>query len=292
MEAKRLLLIIIFFILSCLLNFQALAMPFHVELWFLKEPKAGALIQWLNRQYAFSPGQGPFTAQVEEEKCIPMDGGCFHPQFGLIEDGGKKAEKAPVFEEPKQPGIPEFEEDDKGEPSPTSRKLKTFNSDQTDKIDCDKGQFFDLYCGKSRRETARTNTGGKLEIWIDISSSFKNIDYSEDDLNCHRRKFVSLAQRWCGGKVLFSTFNTTIKEVMTDDAFCLSYGLNDTDRLIDWIKSNNSKNLLIITDVSEISTKLSDFLASIGAKTEGLDATDFFAKDMLSKETHIKSLCK
>ena len=92
-----------------------------------------------------------------------------------------------------------------------------------------------------------------------------------------------MTQQWCKGKVQFSTYNTTIKEVMSDDAFCLSYGLNDTDRLIDWIKSNNSKNLVIITDVSEISTQLSVFLASIGATTQGLDTTDFFAKDLMNR---------
>ncbi|MEK6625021.1 MAG: hypothetical protein AABY86_08640, partial [Bdellovibrionota bacterium] len=167
-----------------------------------------------------------------------------------------------------------------------------FNSDQVNKIDCDKEQFFDIYCGRSRRESAQGKGGGNLEIWIDVSSSFHGIDYSADDLNCHRRKFVSMTQQWCKGKVQFSTYNTTIKEVMSDDAFCLSYGLNDTDRLIDWIKSNNSKNLVIITDVSEISTQLSVFLASIGATTQGLDTTDFFAKDLMSQESQIKALCK
>ncbi|HAZ13116.1 MAG: hypothetical protein A2X86_10000 [Bdellovibrionales bacterium GWA2_49_15] len=292
MEAKRLTAIFLFVLMSCL-STPSWAMPGHVEMWFLKEPKAGALIQWLNLQYAFAVKTGPLTAQVDEEKCIPTEGGCFHPQYGLIEGGGKEKEKAPVFEEPKRPGIPDFEqEDERGEASPSSGKLKTINSDQTEKIDCDKGQFFDLYCGKARREAARSTAGAKLEIWVDISSSFKGIDYSADDLNCHRRKFVSLAQQWCGGKILMSTYNTSIKEVMSDDAFCLSYGLNDTDRLIDWIKSNTSKNLVIITDVSEISNKLSVFLASIGAVTEGLDATDFYAKDLLNKEMHIKTLCR
>lgn len=277
---------------------QVWALPSHVEMWFLKEPKAGALIQWLNLQFALAVYTGPMTAAADDEKCIPMEGGCFHPQYGLMERAtkDKASEKKMEIEETPLAGLQTrdevSQEEDKAEDSPAAGKLKTINSDQAEKIDCDKEQFFDIYCGKAHRAAARSAVATKLEVWIDVSSSFKGIDYSADDQNCHRRKFVSMTQQWCGGKVIFSTYNTTIKEVMTDDAFCLNYGLNDTDRLIDWIKGNNSKNLIIITDTSEISTKLSVYLSSIGATTEGLDATDFFAKDLLSKESHIKSLCK
>ncbi|MEK6624259.1 MAG: hypothetical protein AABY86_04790, partial [Bdellovibrionota bacterium] len=109
MKAKYLLYVFIFVVVNGF-NVEAWAMPQHVIMWFLKEPKAGALIQWLNLQFAFTVRKGPLTAASDEEKCIPMDGGCFHPQYGLIEGTSKKNEKPPELEGPPMPGVPSLDE--------------------------------------------------------------------------------------------------------------------------------------------------------------------------------------
>ena len=51
-------------------------------------------------------------------------------------------------------------------------EVKTINAPETDLINCDKNSFFDIYCGKSKKPQ-RT---AKIEVWIDTSTSLKNID--------------------------------------------------------------------------------------------------------------------
>jgi|GEM_PF-2795968 len=286
----------------------------------------------------FSPFKARFakneTTAGADTTCTPMEGGCFHPQHGFIErmertdlnsneDGTEKSheerqkqedEILNMYRDPVSAGSPDLlehfdtinkHETKSGQTGIFKDKMKTFNSDEVNEVKCEKGNYFDIYCGKSggfKRADANVND---IEVWIDTSSSMKSIDFPnvvQDEHEkmkgeikreeCFRLNFVQAIKASCGQKVRFSVFDTTIKEVMSDDAFCINYGLNDTKRLIDWIKGNKAKHLIVITDVSEISTELTAFLREMGATTKGIDAKDFFAKDLMKEEKSVRALCK
>src|SRR5690606_4492427 len=104
---------------------SAWAMPTKVSIFFLSAMTAKKT-SWLPSGITFLSN----VAQNEAYECVPMGGGCFHPQLGFIEDPstlGKEESSEPVI-------------------------LKTLNAIESDVMDCDKDYYFDIYCGKAKKE--------------------------------------------------------------------------------------------------------------------------------------------
>ena len=245
-------------LLTYLLCTSSYALPGKVSIFFLSPLTAGKTswlpsgIKWLGN-----------VAQNEAYECVPMGGGCFHPQLGFIEDAnslGKVEESKPV-------------------------KLKTMNALETDVMDCDKDYYFDIYCGSAKKQKAQGKA--KLELWIDTSSSLRSVDSAQSENFCYRKSFAERVFETCGNKVRVSLFDTSKKAMGTFNDLCGTYGLNDQTRLMKWIEDSDVEHLVLVTDIDELSMRLSDFLDRIGAKiygvgTKGMEGPEFtgFAKEI------------
>ena len=175
--------------------------------------------------------------------------------------------------------------------APMKVQTKTFNSLETNMVDCKEGYYFDVFCGKATKVDPKSKNG--VEIWMDVSSSMRKMDYSTDPDRCARRSFAQKIDNGCGkGKVQFSVFNTSKKEIGEFSTLCINHGLNDQDRLINWIKSSDAKYLLVITDIDELSTKMRDFLDSESADFHGSGIKDFTSKDLDEFTKNVINTCK
>jgi hypothetical protein len=217
------------------------ASPESLEVVFLSRPQISSLINILDSQPQLI---GRFVQNDYE--CIPMGGGCFHPQLGIIEDPSKKA-KPVVKERPTQ--------------------TKTINSAGTDLISCDEGNYFDIFCGRAKKEKVEKSD---FEIWIDTSSSLKQVDYSPDLKFCERRRLMSKVLEDCRGKVTVKTFDSNIRELGGLETLCLSKGMNDGKRMVQWLKESEAKKVIIITDVDEYVEEFREYLDLVNAKIVGI----------------------
>ena len=231
------------------------ATPVTIDVIFLSEEKKETsyhILDSFNKKIFMSTAEG-------KSKCVPMGDGCFHPQLGYVE--GKTGV-----------GIVEQQSEIQKDV-----KLKTINSLDTNMIDCKKGNYFDIFCGKAKKEKHGPED---YEIWIDTSASVRRVDWSKDKSHCARRTFIENLQRKCNINV--HTFDTSIKQMGGLENLCLTYGLNDQNRMIQWIKDSNAKHLIVITDIDEASIKLRNFLNSIGANIHGADYGDFSGSKLIS----------
>ena len=249
---------------------NVLAAPKDVEVWFLSEPMDATVNMLIDKHQEFRF----FQALAENEthyKCIPMGDGCFHPQTGYVD---------------KRPTIMEKKVEER------ETVLKTFNALETNLVDCDKNNYFDIYCGQAQKIDNPKKVN--LEIWIDTSASLKRIDYNKDVDFCNRRSFITSVFEKCSReKVAVYIYNAqSIKEIGDLSSLCLNNGTNDEGRLIEWIKNSSAAKLIIITDVDEYRSETSDYLDSIGAKIIGGGVTKFFSKELMSKAQELSSICK
>ena len=236
----------VFFIFLLLCSSWATqAAPKSVEVWFLSNSKTSLLDPLLyNNDFSYS------KLLVENStNCMKVDGGCFNPQTGFVADDNNKLKK-------------------KKEES--TNTLKTFQGQDISLVECDKGYYFDLYCGKEKKDSQIFADTG---IWIDVSSSLSEFDFSNDNKFCHRRTFIEKIKKRCEKKISVSIFDTRIKQMGTLDSLCQNRGLNDTKRLISWIKSSTYKKLIIVTDIREYNEELSRFILSIGGSFKGESGT-------------------
>ncbi len=205
-------------------------------------------------------------AQNAEDNCMPMGDGCFHPQYGYME---KKSVTSPTL----------LKEED--------IKLKTFNAVEANMINCDKENYFDIFCGKEKN----TISNSEIEIWFDISSSLRAVDYSKDDSFCNRRSFMTKVMDDCKNKVNISVYNTALKQVGDHSSVCMSYGTNDEKKLLQWMKDSQAKLLIIITDIDEMSRAMRDFLEENGAKFIGDGVKPFTSTDLIDYAKDISKQC-
>ena len=243
---------------------ESAAAPEKITVWFLKE-KSVAHTGWKKL--------GQFAESDYSQTCVPMGDGCFHPQVGFIKENplDVKDEKMKLKDDENQ----------------TQGILKTFNSGETDKIDCDKNFYFDIYCGKEKAKGKRAG----IEVWIDISSSFRLID-GEEKGSCERERLVRKVWKNCKEEsVSFQIFDTGMKELGDANSACMAYGLNDEKRLMQWIENSKVQHLYIITDISEFTSALSDYLESLGATLEGIDVKSYQASMLPELADKVIGLC-
>jgi hypothetical protein len=252
------------------LSTNAWALPDKVEIWFLSEPKVGAILKLINKKMP------PLLySENTMDNCIPMGDKCFHPQYGLIDKKDILSDyKPPKIEAPSEPKILGVDED------------ITYKAGNPSLIKCDKNNYFDLFCGKAKTESGPV----VYEIFVDTSTSMRRMDLTNDPDQCLRRSVLQQISEQCGAsKVSVSVFDSGIKTLSDTRTACINYGSNDGKRMIEWIKNSTAKKLLIITDIEELSVEVKDFLDSVGAKILGGDTTRFYASDMAAKAV---SFCK
>lgn len=240
------------------------ATPQKIEMIFLSPNKKAALFQLLDQYKKIK--MAAYTAQTDE-KCVPMGDGCFHPQLGYIE----KKPEAPRVQVEQAPN-----------------EVKTFNSLETSLVNCDKGNHFDIFCGKESDEKKKF---AQTEVWIDTSSSLREVDYGKDGSSCARRTFMNEVQSACKGNVNFSVYNTALKEVGDHSSACLNYGTNDEKRLVKWIKESSAKTLLIVTDIDELSPEMRALLEENGAKMIGDGTTAFTTSNLIEYAKEFSKHC-
>lgn len=228
----------------------ALAVPGEVHFFFIS-PESAVLLKRMDFKIKFS---NTFLSQATtaEEECVPMGDGCFNPQIGFVEGdaGAGKVEEV--------------------------KALKTINAEDVSLVNCDKDNYFDIYCGKAR---AGAKPSG-VEFWIDTSSSMRSIDYSPDPAFCERRTLASKIRNSCGTRVDIHIFDTSKKQAGSLDTVCQNYGLNNQKKLIQWIEESRAKAVYILTDKDEFSIELRDYLNSVSAKIYGGDSGTYTMKGM------------
>jgi len=241
-------------------------LPEKLDVYFLSAPTTSLYYF----DYLESLPKNHLVAENDKYKCIPMGDGCFHPQLGYMD-------------------ISENEKQDKKSPP---KKIKTINNYNVNLVECSKNEsHFDLFCGQAKKDVKRKPHD--LEIWIDISSSMKRIDYvGGDSDHCSRRLFLRKIKDICGDKTMTFLFNTSKKQMGRLSQSCMSYGMNDEDRLISWIKTSKAKNLVIVTDIDELSSKLGDFLDSIAANVHGVGTTGLSALSLPNNSKEFAAICR
>ncbi len=250
------------------------ALPSSFEIWFISPIQTSSLQQATQRYIA--QGESVYSDLLAEADYMkdarPMgDGYFFHPQVGLFRKDNKN-KKIKMKE---------------GEGRPKGGKY--FSATGTDMVNCDKSHAFDLFCGKAKKVRGKSVS---LEVWVDVSSSLRAVDYPDKSGHCMRRSFVERLKNSCkDGSMQVSSFDTSIKTIGSTSSLCDYYGLNDQDRLIRWIKASTAKKIIIITDIMEYTTKLSDFAAKNGGKFVG-EVKPLVAKDLLSKVSAVSKHCK
>ncbi len=234
------------------------ASPEKLTFIFLTEESAKAALDLINHV----PYGGLLAEANMPEGCAPMGDGCFHPQFGFIpyEDSEKeKSKKAPQGETPSE-----------------QAKVRTINSLETDMIKCEEGNHFDIFCGKSKKDSKP----GDVEIWFDISTSMRKVDWNHKDPMCKRQQFATKLERDCKAGISFSVYNTSIKQISQLNTICTSKGDNNSKRLTEWIDNSQAKHLVVITDIDEMSGQLKDYLDMIGANIVGVGVKPFYSADL------------
>jgi hypothetical protein len=256
-------------VFAVLYSSSIFATPEKISVFFLSEQLAASLIEYIDSKE--QPRMTALTAESNFE-CIPMGDGCFHPQLGY-------QEKKPVTLKK----LPDTVESD-------SLELKTFNSDSVNLVECREGEYFDIFCGRAKKQIeGRAND---LEVWFDVSASMRKVDYSRDLQYCHRRSFAQRLEQVCSKKPVFAVFNTSLKEIMDFSQICVPVGANSQTRMIDWIRASRAKHLILITDIEEYSGAFRDFLSAENSTIYGIDEGNFGVEKLMQMTDNLKESCK
>ena len=246
-----------------------MAIPQNFEVWFLSNPKTQQVLNLIKEKK-----QRPLLLSQAELSCQPMGEYCFDPQVGLYKkDQGEiqYGSSSSILDE----DLPQ---------------LPVAKSVDRNLIVCESGVYFDIFCGKSNlNETRKIN----FDLWIDTSSSMREMDPIREGQGCFREKFVKKLTDKCpwGEKVHIMQFDTEIKPAGSATNLCANEGLNDLKRIIKWIEESTARNLIIVTDLYEYHQELADFVFKNKGKLRG-EKGDLSASDLLSMSDHLVNYCK
>lgn len=248
-----------------LFSLMTSAAPAHLEVWFLSTEKKSALNELIDERIRFSH-------KMVERQCEKVGDYCFDPQYGLYRPESEW-EAVPL----KQTGI-------------EGKELPKTGFDRN-LIDCDKSNAFDIFCGKARAQAAAPKMD--LEVWIDTSSSMREMDFTDEHGSCFRKSFMTRLDSECsfGKKLNIMIFDSSIKQLGSFDSLCINSGLNSTARMIDWIERSEVKNLILVTDINEYTKEFADFLTIKNAKMRG-EKGEFSARSLLEEVSHLAKMCK
>ena len=245
---------------------DAFAYPKSLEVWFLSTPQG---ISFNSIKYSSQLAQSPY-------KCLKMGDYCFDPQIGLFHPDDINAVEAPPGDGLDMHELPQI---------PTATSI-----DRT-MIHCDRDQYFDVFCGKSKKKEKKNSS--KLQVWIDVSSSFRAIDSRDSQYSCHRKSFVDFLKQSCKKEPQISIFDTSIRRMGGVSSVCTHRGLNDTKRIVRWIKTSMANKLIIITDINEYNTELESFVRESKGKLMGHKVgAPIYATDLVNKVAGLSPFCK
>lgn len=255
------------FLLSVLVTVSALAAPDKLEVWYLSNAKVSQVSELLKQPHYI------LYKPVAELQCQPMGDLCFDPQYGLYKkDDIDHTVSADKVSENKGPSIP------------TAKSL------DRDLINCDKSNYFDIFCGKAKNQPV---TKPQIEIWVDTSSSMREFDFSDKEGGCNRKSFISRLDESCalGSKLNVMMFDVSIKQMGSLDSLCNNQGLNDYKRLMDWIERSDAKKLIVITDKYELHKEFADYIESKHGVIRG-DTDPMTSSAMLNTVDDLAKSCK
>ncbi|MFW5887860.1 MAG: hypothetical protein ACOCUH_03575 [Bacteriovoracia bacterium] len=257
--------------ISLLFSSSILAMPEKFEVWFLSAPGNNNSVSRLlpgSIQWSLPLAQVDVSKYKDKAEKVG-ENLYFHPQVGMFTDEGEQGKVEIKNAKP--------------------LGSKYLSNENVNLVDCDESYYFDLYCGKAQKKKKKIKKA-KLEIWVDTSSSFRTIDPDENSRYCNRRTMVEKLKQVCDS-VFIGIFDTSLKQMGGLDTLCTNHGLNDQDRLIKWINNSDAKHLVVITDISEFSIKLSNFIASNGGEIKG-EKGSLLASHLPEKAMQLKNKCK
>ena len=238
-----------------LFSVASFATPEKLEVIFLSHSYVNQIHELLKPKFRFYKHNVVIAMEEAKKNCVPMGDGCFHPQYGFIEDETKEK----PIEKPKKV------------------ELKTINALETNLVECRDGNYFDIFCGKAQKIAE----SAPIQIWVDISSSMKNVDSNINSPTCYRKTFINNILDQCPkNSVDVSVYNNVLKLMGSSETLCLSYGMNSPNRFKEWIEASKSKHLFVITDIDEMNQEMAQFLEKHGAKIKGVGAKDFSAKNL------------
>lgn len=255
--------------------YSALAAPKNLEVWFLSIDKAAAFQEFspLEKDFVYTP----LVAQSSIQ-CQKVGEYCFDPQIGLYEpEGEKKAVDSTVDSE----SIYE---------APTYDYKKSGKKVDQRIVDCNKRNKFDIYCGKAT--TPKGLKKAKVELWIDTSSTMKQVDTKLGKKSCSRELFLNSLDKSCGFNrgVKVSYFSAVKKQAGSMRGACRTDGINNMKRIIENIKNNKSKNLIVVTDIFEASEVFIQSIKELGGKVRGIKEP-MYGKNLLERARSVRKLC-
>ncbi len=248
------------------------AMPKKIEVWFLSIPNSSLLRPMLETK--------KFLPVARSLQCQQMGEYCFDPQVGLY----KKGEEGALQEEVDTSQVETANKYDFMDPHKGAERSL---------IECDENPgFFDIFCGKAKKLSTKSDI--KLEVWVDVSSTMKQVDFQSYDKACYREMFLDEIKRTCplNQKMKVYSFEEYKSEVGSLDRVCLSGGLNDMKKLVKDIKKSKADHLILITDIFEAEEKFIFDIENMANSTiKGLNKP-LYAKDLLKDVKRVKTLCK
>ena len=255
--------------------FKIFALPEKLEVIFLSHSSSAYLKEIFHNYKRIKIGPKFASNELGPGDCVPMGGGCFHPQLGFVE---------------RKSTILKANSDTGNSKETNTQQMKVFNSTDVDLIKCNKEYYFDIFCGKAKPE--KLGSPSTFEIWVDTSSSMRSVDYSKEIDFCHRRSFIERIQKSCSKEVSISIFNTSIKALGDPSGVCRNYGNNNQKRFMDWVNGSSAKHLLVITDIDEMSSELRSYLDRNAAIVRGVGSNEIPAAKLITLVDSYLSSCK
>jgi len=273
-------------IMLMMLSFGLQATPLKIEIYFLSPGETLVLrelenyLKNKNEQIIALINHQKLT-QLDQKilsQCYSMGEGCFHPQLGYLNMPGISLGK--INEKPHDDleGLAFNQRKNQTIDAELPLKSQFFNQKEISLIECQKDYYFDVFCGQQRGDV---NQQVDLEVWIDISSSLRQVDFKSNQSECYRQKFIKKIQTQFKGTFHIKTYNTALKSVQDSSDACLNYGTNDARKLLEWMKNSNAKKLLIVTDIDELSPEMQSFIEREAVVMIGSDSKKFLAGDLL-----------
>lgn len=241
----------LFFVFTCLLPLTTFAWPKNVELIFVSIDKKEAI----NKNIKALTQNSKKVALL----CEKRGEYCFDPQVGLYKpDSEEEVAHEKISSQEDLPSI------------------ETAKSVDRNMIECDGSNRFDIFCGKAKKVESQKNVS--LELWIDVSSSMKQVDNPDKSGQCFRESFARMIDQKC--KTSISVFNETKKEFSTYRGLCGNVGLNRTMELVKSLEGVTTENVIIITDIFEATEQVINFIENLkGGKVRGVK-TPVYARDL------------
>lgn len=272
-----------YFLILTLLVPIAHSMPKKLEVWFLSVDKTSTLNSILDSIQ--SKEKIKFSKSISMNyQCQPMGDYCFDPQIGLYKKNKDKIEEAYDYSSLDT----EYQKVAEG-----TYKEGLYNP-------CENPGHFNIFCKKGNLPSRKKklNPSQKLELWVDISTTMKQVDfkgYGQSESNeCRRETFLRRIDKKCplNKKMKVFIFDENRKELGNFDRVCLSSGLNRVDRLIRDIKASRVNNLIIITDIYEAKASFIDFVEGEAMGSVKGISKPLYAKDILNDVSRVQKMCQ